>query len=203
MPAADHGHEVLARADLPVATVELARYLIGKVVVRETADGVLSGRIVETEAYPPGDAASHAYRGETARNRTLFLEPGHAYVYLAYGVAYMLNVSSEAAGVGAGVLIRALEPTRGIVSMQRNRRIENVRDLARGPGRLAAALAIDRGLDGVDLCREGPLWLARDGQGDPDIGTSTRIGLSREVDRPLRFYERGSRFLSGPKALSP
>ena len=90
----------------------------------------------------------------TPRNRTLFLERGHAYVYLAYGTAYMLNVSSEIAGVGAGVLIRALEPRDGIPIMQRNRQIERLRDLARGPGRLTAALRVDRRLDGLDLCRE-------------------------------------------------
>ena len=96
--AADKGYEVLARSELPLDTVELARHLIGKVVVRATPEGVLSGRIVETEAYPVGDAAGHAYRGETARNHALFLCRGHAYVYLAYGVSYMLNVSSEARG---------------------------------------------------------------------------------------------------------
>jgi DNA-3-methyladenine glycosylase len=193
---------LLPRAELPVDTVELARYLIGKVLVRETADGVLSGRIVETEAYPVGDTTSHAYRGETPRKRALFLSPGHAYVYLAYGVSYMLNVSSEVAGVGAGVLFRALEPTEGIAAMQRNRGVEALRDLARGPGRLATALDIDLRLDGVDLCQKGPLWLARDGDEAPDIGTSTRIGLSRETERPLRFYLRGSRFLSGPRRLN-
>src|SRR3984885_14718660 len=122
MPAAlDHDYHVLARSKLPLDTVKLARYLIGKIVVRATRAGVLSGRIVETEAYPVGDAAGHASRGETKRNHTLFLCRGLAYVYLAYGVAYMLNVSSEAAGVGAGVLIRALEPLEGIALMQRNR----------------------------------------------------------------------------------
>ena len=200
--ARDPGYKALARSALPVDTVELARYLIGKIVVRETPDGVLSGRIVETEAYPVGDAAGHAYRGETARNHALFLRPGHAYVYLAYGVSWMLNVSSEAVGVGAGVLIRALAPLEGIATMQRNRRIENVRDLARGPGRLAAACNIDRSLDGIDLCRKGPLWLAR-GPGDAiEVGTSTRIGLSKEGDRLLRFYARGDRFVSGPKTLN-
>jgi len=149
---------VLARSELPPDTTELARYLIGKVVVRTTPEGVLSGRIVETEAYPVGDAAGHAYRGETARTHALFLDRGHAYVYLAYGVSWMLNVSSEAAGVGAGVLIRALSPLEGIATMQRNRRIQNLRDLARGPGRLAAALDIDRRVDGIDLCRRGPLY---------------------------------------------
>lgn len=200
--AADRGYEGLARSELPLDTVELARCLIGKIVVRSTSEGVLSGRVVETEAYPVGDAAGHAYRGETARNHALFLCPGHAYVYLAYGVAYMLNVSSEAAGVGAGVLIRALEPLEGIATMQRNRRVENLRDLARGPGRLAAALDVDRRLDGADLCRLGPLWIARDPREAPEIGTSTRIGLSREADRRLRFYIRGNRFVSGPKALN-
>ena len=114
----------------------------------------------------------------------------------------MLNVSSEAAGVGAGVLIRALEPIDGIQTMQRNRRVQNLRDLTRGPGRLAAALDIDRRLDGIDLCRTGPLWLARDDHDAPEIGTSTRIGLSREAHRLLRFYVRGNRFVSGPNALN-
>jgi len=192
----------LARTELPSDTVPLARRLIGKILVRHTPEGALTGRIVETEAYPVGDAAGHAYRGETARNHALFMSAGHAYVYLAYGVSYLLNVSSEAPGVGAGVLIRALEPLEGIASMQRNRRVQNVRDLARGPGRLTVALDIDRRLDGVDLCRKGPLWLARDDQDAPDIGTSTRIGLSRETDRLLRFYARDNRFVSGPKTLN-
>ena len=134
----------LARAELPIDTAELARFLIGKLVVRELPEGVASGRIVETEAYVIGDAAGHAYRGVTPRNRALFLERGHAYVYLAYGVSFMLNVSSEAPGIGAGVLIRALEPVEGVAIMQQNRGVERLRDLTRGPGRLAQALRIDR-----------------------------------------------------------
>ena len=192
----------LARTDLPIDTSSLARYLIGKVLVRELPEGVATGRIVETEAYPVGDAAGHAYRGETPRNRSLFLEPGRVYVYLAYGVSYMLNVSSEAPGIGAGVLIRALEPLEGIAIMQRNRGIEPLRDLARGPGRLAAALRIDRRLDGLDLCHEGPLWLASGTDEPGEIGRSVRIGISRDADRLLRFYVRGSPFISGPRALN-
>src|SRR5437764_10877902 len=122
-------HPPLARAELPVDTVSLARYLIGKILVREMAEGVVSGRIVETEAYIVGDAAGHAYRGMTPRNRSLFAERGRAYVYLAYGISYILNVSSELPGIGAGVLIRALEPLEGIAIMQANRGIERVRDL--------------------------------------------------------------------------
>ena len=140
----DRDRPPLARAELPTNTADLARYLVGKLLLRALPEGLVSGRIVETEAYVIGDAAGHAYRGMTPGNRALFLERGHAHVYLAYGVSSMMNVSSEAAGVGAGVLIRALEPLDGIASMQRNRQVQNVRDLARGPGRLAAALAIDR-----------------------------------------------------------
>jgi DNA-3-methyladenine glycosylase len=195
-------YQRLARAELPVDTAALARFLIGKVVVRETPEGVISGRIVETEAYVIGDAAGHAYRGMTPRTRSLFLEPGHAYIYLSYGSSYMLNVSSEAAGIGAGVLIRALEPLEGIPIMRLNRGFPGVRDLARGPGRLAKALGIDRWADGLDLCQEGPLWLAH-GDGDSgEIGQGVRIGLSKDADRPLRFYLRGSRFVSGPRSLN-
>jgi DNA-3-methyladenine glycosylase len=192
----------LARAQLPLDTVSLAQSLIGKILVRETTDGLVSGRIAETEAYPVGDPAGHAYRGMTSRNRSLFLGPGHAYVYMIYGTSYMLNVASEVAGVGAGVLIRALAPMEGISIMERNRGAGDPDQLTRGPGRLAHALQIDRRLDGVDLCRTGPLWLACDGQQQVDIGKSVRIGLSRGAELVLRFYVRGSRFVSGPGALN-
>ena len=191
----------LARSELPIDTEALARALIGKVLVRELPEGLASGRIVETEAYVVGDAAGHAYRGMTPRNHALFLERGHAYIYLAYGISYMVNVSSEMEGIGAGVLIRALEPLDGIAIMRANRGIERLRDLARGPGRLAAALRVDRGLDGLDLCREGPLWLRRGDRESGEIGGSVRIGISRDADRLLRFYVRDSPFVSGPKSL--
>lgn len=193
---------LLARTELPLDTVSLACGLIGKILVRETTEGSLSGRIVETEAYPVGDAAGHAYHGMTSRNRSLFLCRGHAYVYLIYGAAYMLNVASEVSGVGAGALIRALEPMEGIAIMQRNRGAQNLRQLTRGPGRLAAALDIDRRLDGADLCRKGPLWLAGDDHEPPEIGRSVRIGLSQAAERVLRFYVRGNPFVSGPSALN-
>ncbi len=192
----------LARAELPIDTASLARYLIGKIMVREAPEGVASGRIVETEAYVVGDAAGHAYRGMTRRNRSLFLERGHAYVYFTYGSSYMLNVSAEAPGIGAGVLIRALEPLDGVPIMRSNRGVDRLQDLARGPGRLAAALQIDRRLDGLDLCREGPLWLGRDDQEPGQLGQSTRIGVTRDADRLLRFYLLDSPFVSGPKSLN-
>ncbi|MDF2117679.1 DNA-3-methyladenine glycosylase [Roseiarcaceae bacterium H3SJ34-1] len=192
----------LARRELSIDTAALARFLIGKIVVRELPEGIVSGRIVETEAYVVGDAAGHGYRGMTQRNRSLFLEPGHAYVYVAYGISNMLNVSSGNAGTGTGVLIRALEPLEGIGIMQQNRGTERLRDLTRGPGRLAAALRIDRSLDGLDLCRKGPLWLAHDDHEPGKIGKSIRIGITKDADRLLRFYLRGSPFVSGTKALN-
>jgi DNA-3-methyladenine glycosylase len=192
----------LKRADLPTDTAALARFLIGKIVVRDLPEGIVSGRIVETEAYITGDAAGHGYRGMTPRNRSLFLEPGRAYIYVAYGISNMLNVSSEAAGIGTGVLIRALEPLDGIAIMQQNRGTERLRDLARGPGRLCTALRIDRSLDGLDLCRKGPLWLGQDGHEAGKIGKSIRIGITKDAERPLRFYVRGSAFVSGTKALN-
>jgi len=193
---------VLERAELPVDTEELARFLIGKMLVRVLDEEIAGGRIVETEAYVVGDLAGHAYRGITPRNRALFGERGHAYVYLAYGASFMLNVSSEASGVGAGVLVRAIEPTVGVAIMERNRGAERLRDLARGPGRLCEALAIDRRLDGIDLCQAGPLWLGSDGQAPDEIGRSQRIGVTRAPNSPLRFYVRDNLFVSGPKALN-
>jgi DNA-3-methyladenine glycosylase len=191
----------LRRAGLPVDSVELARFLIGKVVVHDTADGRLSGRIVETEAYPVGDSAGHAFRGETRRNRSLFLGRGHAYVYFTYGSSFMLNVTSEAAGVGAGVLLRALEPLEGIDRMERFRGGAGPLDLARGPGRLAQAMEIDFSQDGLDLSAAGPLWLATSRWETGAIGKSVRIGLTHNIDRKLRFYERGSPYVSGPRRL--
>ncbi len=191
----------LRRAELPADTVDLARFLVGKVLVREHPEGRTSGRIVETEAYPVGDAAGHAFRGLTATNRSLFLERGHAYVYFIYGSFYMCNVSAEGPGVGAGVLLRALEPLEGIPIMRRRRGAARLRDLARGPGRLAAAMAIDRSLDGVDLCAEAPLWLGTDAAPASRLAASVRIGLTKEVDRVLRFYEADNPYVSGSVKL--
>ncbi|HLY63539.1 MAG TPA: DNA-3-methyladenine glycosylase [Terriglobia bacterium] len=192
----------LRRAELPYDTVELARYLIGKTLVHNSAAGRTSGRITETEAYPVGDAAGHAFRGQTPGNRSLFLERGTAYVYFTYGSSFMMNVASEKPGVGAGVLIRALEPLEGIELMQHRRGKCKAIDLTRGPGRLAMAMAIDKQLDGVSLCAKGRLWLGTDAYPAGAIGESVRIGLTREVKRVLRFYEIGSKHVSGPKWLS-
>lgn len=191
----------LRRAELPADAAALARFLLGKTVVHDAPEGRASGRIVETEAYVVGDAAGHAFVGETARNASLFLRRGHAYVYFSYGVHWMFNVSAETARVGAGVLVRALHPLEGIELMQARRGTTRLLDLARGPGRLAAALGIDRRLDGIDLCAGGPLWLGTGLRPPANIGRSVRIGITKEAHRLLRFYERGSPFVSGPAVL--
>jgi DNA-3-methyladenine glycosylase len=192
----------LRRSELPMNTLKLARFLIGKTLVHELPEGRLSGRIVETEAYPVGDAAGHSFRGETPSIRSLFLERGRSYVYFTYGSCFMMNVSSEKAGVGAGVLLRGLEPLEGIALMERHRGTKRLVDLTRGPGRLAKAMSIDKRCDGVDLCAEGSLWLGTPVRRAGRIGISIRIGINREVDRLYRFYEKGNPFVSGLKRLS-
>ena len=168
-------------------------------MVRRLPDGPAGGAIVETEAYLPDDAASHTFRGPTPRNQVMFGPPGFAYVYLCYGISWMLNVSAGPAGNGAGVLIRAIEPRFGLPAMRAARGGPPLRDLARGPGRLATALSIDRSLNGIDLCASGPLFLAESGQPPPAIAVSRRIGILRDAERPLRFSIVGNPFVSGPK----
>jgi len=191
----------LSRSELPSPAASLARWLIGKTLVREHRRGRMSGRIVETEAYVVGDSSGHAYKGKTARNASLFLERGHAYVYFIYGCWFSLNVSAGRAGIGTGVLLRALEPLDGIPLMSRHRPGVREQDLARGPGNLATALAITRALDGHDLCAGGPLWLGDAVRPRGRIGSGKRIGISRETERVLRFFERGNRSVSGPRGL--
>jgi DNA-3-methyladenine glycosylase len=200
----------LTRKELPRDTLQLARFLIGKIVVREVPEGRISGRIVEAEGYPPGDPAGHHFRGLTARNKSLFLRHGHVYVYFNYGMHFMLNISSERAGIGGGVLIRAIEPLEGLALMQRHRKSTQLLDLTRGPGRLAAALRIDRSLDGLDLFSRGPIWLGKlvgskaaeqAKSKEIVVETAVRIGITRAADKLFRYYERGNPFVSGPKRL--
>jgi DNA-3-methyladenine glycosylase len=200
-PSAKFSIRRLRRSELPQDTIALARFLIGKVVVHDLPAGRLSGRIVETEAYPPGDPAGHHFRGPTPRIRSMYLTQGHAYIFFNYGAHFMLNVVSEPLGIAAAILIRSLEPLDGIELMQRHRKITRLLDLTRGPGRLAAAFQIDRRHDGLDLCAPGSLWLGAIHHPASTIGKSVRIGITRAPDELLRFYERGNPFVSGPKRL--
>jgi DNA-3-methyladenine glycosylase len=189
---------------LPVETQALARALIGWRLVRKSSQGSAGGRIVETEAYLPlVDPASHAYRGISARNVAMFGPPFHAYVYRIYGQHWCFNVTSESRGHGAAVLIRALEPDEGIALMQMRRGVNDLGALCRGPARLAQALDIDRGLDGSDLLTGPQLLLLPPERPSGTVRASRRIGIRLAAHRLLRFYERGSPFLSGPKSLSP
>jgi DNA-3-methyladenine glycosylase len=192
----------LKRGDLPRGTVALARALIGKSLIHETSCGVVGMRIVETEAYPPGDPASLAIRGLSPHNAPLFEDFGRVYVYLCYGVSWLLNIASETRGVGAGVLFRAGEPLWGVDTMLKRRKVMRLKDIANGPGKLAVALGVDGGDNDDDFFGGGPLWLGESVRPTAVVGASVRIGISKAADRPLRFYEAGSAFVSGPKALS-
>ncbi len=180
------------RAVIPRGTVALARYLLGKLLVREWRARIMVGRIVETEAYLIGDPASHGYGGMTRRNRSLFLDAGHAYVYLCYGTHYLLNVASARAGQGCGVLLRALEPVAGIPEPR----------TASGPGRLTAAFGVDLRHDGIDLFAGAPLWIGEDGCRANRVRRGARIGITRATEAKLRFFVAGSPSLSGPKRLN-
>jgi DNA-3-methyladenine glycosylase len=188
----------ITRQALPVDTVALARYLIGGHLVHVSARGRIAGRIVETEAYPPGDPTGYARPGLTTSNAPLFEARGTAYVRMVYGACLTLNLAAEPVGTGAAVLIRALEPIEGIELMLAHRPASRLRDLARGPGRVCAALGIGRDLSGVDLCTSRVLWLESAPGPRASVQVSTRIGLSRDQHRRLRFIERGSPFVSVP-----
>ena len=188
---------------LPVETRALAHALLGCILVRESDGGTTTGRIVETEAYLPGDPACHAYRGKSPRNATLFGPPHRAYVYQIYGTNFCFNLSSELDGEGAGVLVRAVEPLEGLALMSERRATRNTRDLCRGPGRLCEAFAIDRSLDGVDPFTHSLLWLAEGGARTVRVRRSRRIGITRAAHRRLRFYAAGSPYVSGAARLSP
>jgi DNA-3-methyladenine glycosylase len=172
--------------------VQVARDLIGRLLVREVDGERLVGRIVEGEAYARDDPASHAFRGETRRNRSMFGPPGHAYVYRSHGIHRCLNAVTLP---GSAVLIRALEPIEGLDAMARRRGLGDPRLLCAGPGRLCQAFAIDLDDDGVDLCSGGGLWLAGT-EPAADVVVTRRVGINVAVDLPWRFVEADSRYTS-------
>ena len=174
---------------------EVARDLIGcRVAVGETA-----GVIVETEAYEASDPACHAYIGRTARNEVLFGPPGHAYVYLSYGIHSLLNFVTEREGSASAVLIRALEPTDGVELMRERRGREDIEGLCSGPGKLTEALGVDLSLNGADLLQP-PFDLSERSAswGAVEIAASERIGITKAADLPWRYSAAGSRYVSRP-----
>jgi DNA-3-methyladenine glycosylase len=179
--------------DRPVLTV--ARDMVGCVV----RHGECAGVIVETEAYHDSEPASHAFVGLTQRTKTLFGPPGRAYVYRSYGIHALLNAVCEPEGVGAAVLIRALEPTAGIELMRARRGLESLRALCSGPGKLTQALGIELVDNGVDLER-GPVTISERPADwrDVTVAVDRRIGITKAVELPWRFTAAGSRFVSRP-----
>ncbi len=184
-----HGSAVLPRSFYNRPTEQVARDLLGKLIVHRVGRQTLAGRIVECEAYlGGGDQAAHSYAGLTPRTKVIFGPPGHAYVYFVYGVHHCLNLIAQPDGTPGCVLIRALEPVEGLDEMRRRRpKAKRSRDLASGPGKLTQALGITLGHYGVDVTR-GALTV-REGTPEPfDIVTSTRIGITNSAGLPLRFY---------------
>jgi DNA-3-methyladenine glycosylase len=181
------------------STLDVARQLLGKYLVRRHPDGTTVGRIVETEAYVgPQDKACHASRGRTARTEIMFGPAGHAYVYLVYGFHHMLNIVTEQKDFPAAVLIRAVEPMDGIALMKKRRGTEEPRQFASGPGKLCEAFAIDRMLNGADLCGS-VLYIRDDGDAMPGIRARPRIGVDYAgtwKHKPWRFLIKGSEFVS-------
>ena len=178
--------------DFSASSVEVAQNLIGTTLL---IDGI-GGRIVETEAYDREDPASHTFSGPTIRNISMFGPPGHTYVYRSYGIHWCLNFVCREEGHGAGVLIRALEPTIGMDVMQKRRGMENIYLLCAGPGRLCQALGVTREHNGMRL--NVPPFELLPAVGKPDVVSGPRIGISKAIDEPWRFGLRGSRFLSRP-----
>jgi DNA-3-methyladenine glycosylase len=189
----------LPRAFYQQSTIDVAKQLLGKYLVRQHAEGLTVGRIVETEAYVgPQDLACHASKGRTARTEVMFGPAGHAYVYFIYGFYYMLNLVTERQDHPAAVLIRAAEPVTGLDLMKARRRLEKLRDLASGPGKLCQAFAIDRSLNGADLC-DGILYIEDHGEPQPKFQATPRIGVDyagKWKDKRYRFFVRGSDFVS-------
>jgi DNA-3-methyladenine glycosylase len=171
---------------------EVASRLIGMTLLV----GGVGGIIVETEAYDAEDPASHSFSGPTPRNAVMFGPPGHAYVYLSYGIHWCLNVVCREAGHGAGVLIRALEPTTGVSLMVKRRRRQDPRTLCAGPGRLGQALAITRELNGKRI--DMPPFSLTAASMRARVVCGPRIGISKAVDRPWRFGLAGSCYVSRP-----
>lgn len=180
--------------------VPVARELLGKVLCRRVGGKLLTGRIVETEAYlASGDDACHASRGKNRKNATMFGPAGMAYVYVIHA-RHCFNIVTETVGLPSAVLIRALEPCRGIASMTALRGRTDLRDLARGPARLCEALAIDRALDGWDLSRGQKLWVADAPAPDESLIVATpRIGVTSAHHLALRYFLAGSAFVSGSR----
>jgi len=189
----------LPRSFYEQPTIEVARQLLGKYLVRKHPDGTTIGRIVETEAYiGPQDKACHASRGRTPRTEIMFGRAGHAYVYMIYGFHYMLNIVTEAADFPAAVLIRAVEPLEGLPLMQSRRQTERLHSLASGPGKLCRAFAIDRTLNGNDVCGK-VLYLDDHGEPAPKVVTTPRIGVDyagKWKHKPWRFLIKGNEFVS-------
>lgn len=199
----DTSFKPLSRDFYEPSAKTVAPLLLGHFLLRRTEKGICGGEIVETEAYLTDDPACHAYRRETPRNRSMWGEPGYAYVYLIYGYHFCFNAVCRPKGVAEAVLVRAIEPRFGLDILQENRPVARERDLTNGPAKFCAAMQVNRDLDGADICKSSsPLFIASNPQRETFIQenaplvTTTRIGITQAADWPLRYYLSGSKYVS-------
>lgn len=177
-------------------TKEVAKDLLGKILVRKLAEGTIKGKIVETEAYyGEEDPASHAFRGKTERAKIMWGMPGTVYIYLIYGMYYLFNIVTEKKGKAGAVLIRALEPQEGIGLMKKMRKTDEIKNLTNGPGKLTQAFVITNKKHKQDLL-SGSLIIEEGVREEFEIISTTRIGVNAGGQAKLRFYIKGNEFVS-------
>ncbi|MFA4960118.1 MAG: DNA-3-methyladenine glycosylase [Candidatus Pacearchaeota archaeon] len=200
----------LSKSFFKKSTIEIAKKLLGKLIINETSQGKIIGKIVETEAYLKDDPASHSFCGLTKRNSPMFEKPGTSYVYFTYGMYHCFNIVTNKKGIGEAVLIRAIEPIDGVKLMKKNRKIIDEKNLSNGPAKLTIALGIDKKLNGINLLdKNSPLKIMRNENekifnqklktscsSNFKIIQTTRIGISKGKELPHRFYIKENKWVS-------
>lgn len=188
----------LPKSFLNKSTIEVAKALLGKKIIHKNPSGLLSGKIVETEAYLEKDPASHSFNGQTNRNSAMFGNAGEAYVYFTYGMHHCFNIVTNKKGIGEAVLIRALEPIEGIELMKQFRKTDEIEALCSGPARLVQAMQITKEYNGINLIDKNSPIILSDGNNinEDNIIKTKRIGISTGIDLPHRFYIKDNPFIS-------
>jgi DNA-3-methyladenine glycosylase len=187
---------MIPRSFFDKEVVQLAKDLLGCELIHKTDEGLAAGIIVETEAYHQADAASHSHNGKTARTEVMFGPPGHAYVYFTYGMHWCFNITAEEPGIGAAVLIRALEPTQGLELMKIRRGKDSVYDLCSGPSKLVQALAITKADYGKPVTSGAIRLRPRNEAASLAVRSGPRIGITKAKDKPWRFWVKDNEFVS-------
>lgn len=189
--------EYLAPSFFNRSTIEVAKALLGCYLINETKEGTTIGKIVETEAYLSNDPASHSFNGKTKRNEPMFSHPGTIYIYFTYGMYHCFNIATKEKGIGEAVLIRSLEPIKGIELMKKRRKTDNIKELCNGPAKLVQALGISKELNNSQI-NSSSLKILQPDDNKIKIIKTRRVGISKGADLPLRFFIKDNNFISKP-----